>query len=168
MVITTNGTYPKISRNGYSSDGGHRISFEVMASTKPIGSIGSIALSSAVTLYQGNHDSILCQHVEQKMFTLSEHLSSPPGLQWSSCSSIFNFLGNVLQVIVFPSVVFLVVVVLSVLRFTAFDYPFGGIFKLSILYIQYFILSNLHIDAFKPVTFYCSTILKFILIYMGW
>jgi hypothetical protein len=36
-----------------------------------------------------------------------------------------------LEVIGCPSVVFLVVVVLSVLlRFTAFDYPFGGIFKL--------------------------------------
>ena len=50
-----------------------------MASTKPLGSIGSVASSSAVALYQGNHDSILCQHVEQKMLTLSEHLSSPPG-----------------------------------------------------------------------------------------
>ena len=67
---------------------------------------------------------------------------------------IFSFLSSVLGgVIVCPSVVFPVVVVLSVLRFTAFNYPFGGIFKLFILYMQYFIWSHLHIDAFKPFTF---------------
>jgi hypothetical protein len=125
-----------------------------MASTKPLGSIGSVASSSAVTLYQGNHDSILCQHVEQKMLTLSEDLSSPPGCSevrvlWSLVFWVVCWGG----VIVCPSVVFPVVVVLSVLRFTAFNYPFGGIFKLFILYMQYFIWSHLHIDAFKPFTF---------------
>ena len=56
---------------------------------------------------------------------------------WDSCCLIFSFLCSVLYFIVCPFVVFLVVIVLSVLRFTASDYPFG-IFKL--LYAHHCIL----------------------------
>ena len=81
FLITTNGTYPKISRNDQSRHGGGPIHFEMMTSTKPLGNIGSVASLSAVPLYQGNHDSILCQYVEQNMLTLSEHLSSATGFR---------------------------------------------------------------------------------------
>ena len=49
--------------------------------------------------------------------------------QWGSCYSIFGFLCNVLLIVVCPFVHFPLAIVLSVLRFTDSDYPFG-IFKL--------------------------------------
>ena len=45
-----------------------------------------------------------------------------------SCCSIFSFLWNVLCIIVFPLVLFLLSIVLSALRFMDSDYPFD-IFK---------------------------------------
>ena len=57
-----------------------------------------------------------------------------PGFQLSSCYSIFSFMCNVLQIVVCPFVLFLLVIVLSVLRSTNSDYPFG-IFKLFLAYI---------------------------------
>ena len=52
-----------------------------------------------------------------------------PGLQQGSCYSIFSCMCNVLQIVVCPFVPFLLANVLSDLRFTDSDYPFG-IFKL--------------------------------------
>jgi hypothetical protein len=44
-----------------------------MDSTKPQGSIGSVASSSAVTLYQGNYDSILYQHGKEELVIAKEY-----------------------------------------------------------------------------------------------
>ena len=52
-----------------------------------------------------------------------------PGFWWGSCHSIFSFMCSVLQIVVCPFVLFRLTIVLSVLRFTDFDYLFG-IFKL--------------------------------------
>jgi hypothetical protein len=46
----------QIFHNGQSSHGGDRNIFEVMTSTLPKGTIGSVASVLAATLYQGNHD----------------------------------------------------------------------------------------------------------------
>ena len=60
-VFTTSGTYPwsfvtQIFHNGQPSHGGDRKIFEVMTSTLPKGTLGSIASLLAATLYQGNPD----------------------------------------------------------------------------------------------------------------
>jgi len=61
-VFTTSGTYPwsflaHIFHNGQPSHGGDRKIFEVMTSTLPKGTLGSVAASLlAATLYQGNPD----------------------------------------------------------------------------------------------------------------
>ena len=48
------------------------------------------------------------------------------GFQWGSCYSIFSFLCIVLQIVVSPSVIFLLTIVLSdLLRLMDSDYPFG-------------------------------------------
>jgi hypothetical protein len=61
----------------------------------------------------GNKSNTTVLHVEQELLTLPEHLSSPlPGFSWGSWCSIFNFLCNVLSIL---------------LRFTASDYTCGFI-----------------------------------------
>jgi len=60
-VFTTSGTYPwsfvtQIFHNGQPSRGGNRKIFEVMTSTLPRGTLGSVASLLATTLYQGNPD----------------------------------------------------------------------------------------------------------------
>ena len=55
------GTYPwsfvtQIFHNGQPSHGGNSKTFEVMTSTLPRGTIGSVASLLAATLYQGNPD----------------------------------------------------------------------------------------------------------------
>jgi hypothetical protein len=60
-VFTTSGTYPwsfvtQIFHNGQPSHGGDRKIFEVMTSTLPKGTIGSVASLLAAILYQGNPD----------------------------------------------------------------------------------------------------------------
>jgi len=60
-VFTTSGTYPwsfvtHIFHNGQPSHGGDRKIFEVMTSTLPKGTIGSVASLLAATLYQENPD----------------------------------------------------------------------------------------------------------------
>ena len=61
-MFTTSGTYPwsfvtQIFHNGQPSHGGDRIFFlEVMTSTLPKGTLGSVASLLAATLYQGNPD----------------------------------------------------------------------------------------------------------------
>ena len=60
-VFTTSGTYPwsfvtQIFQNGQPSHGGDRKIFEVMTSTLPKGTLGSVASLLAATLYQGNLD----------------------------------------------------------------------------------------------------------------
>ena len=59
--VTTSGTYPwslvkQIFHNGQPSHGGDRKTFEVMTSTLPKGTIGSVASLLAATPYQGNPD----------------------------------------------------------------------------------------------------------------
>jgi hypothetical protein len=46
----------QIFNNGQPNDGGDRSIFEVMTSTLPKGTIGSVASLLAATLYQGNPD----------------------------------------------------------------------------------------------------------------
>jgi hypothetical protein len=60
-VFTTNGTYPwsfvtQIFHNGQPSHDGDGKIFEVMTSTLPKGTLGSVATLLAATLYQGNPD----------------------------------------------------------------------------------------------------------------
>jgi hypothetical protein len=56
-VFITSGLYPwSLLRNGESSHGGDRKIIEVMTSTQPIGTLGSVASLLAATLYQGNPD----------------------------------------------------------------------------------------------------------------
>jgi hypothetical protein len=60
-VFTTSGTYPwsfvtQIFHNSQPSHGGDCKIFEVMISTLPKGSLGSVASLLAATLYQGNPD----------------------------------------------------------------------------------------------------------------
>ena len=63
-MFTTSGTYPwsfvkHIFHNGQPSHGGNRNIFEVMISTLPRGTLGSVASLLAAILYQGNPD---CNH----------------------------------------------------------------------------------------------------------
>jgi len=56
-VLTTSGTCPwsfvtQIFHNGQSSHGGNRKTFELMTSTYPRGTLGSVAFLLAATLYQ--------------------------------------------------------------------------------------------------------------------
>jgi hypothetical protein len=60
-VLATSGTYPwsfvtQIFQNGSPSHGGGRKTFEVMTSSYPRGTLGSVTSLLAVTLYQGNPD----------------------------------------------------------------------------------------------------------------
>ena len=60
-VLTTSGTHPwsfvkQIFHNGQPSHGGDCKIFEVMTSTLPKGTFGSVASLLAATLYQGNPD----------------------------------------------------------------------------------------------------------------
>jgi hypothetical protein len=60
-VFTTSGTYPwsfvtQIFHNGQPSYGGDSKIFEVMTSTLPKGTLGSVASLLAATLYQGHPD----------------------------------------------------------------------------------------------------------------
>jgi hypothetical protein len=60
-VFTTSGTnswsfVTQIFHNGQPSHGGDRKFFEVMTSTLPKGTLGSVASLLAATLYQGNPD----------------------------------------------------------------------------------------------------------------
>jgi hypothetical protein len=60
-VFTTNGTYPwsfvtQIFHNGQPSHGGDRKIFEVMTSTLPKGTLGSVASLLAATFYKGHID----------------------------------------------------------------------------------------------------------------
>ena len=60
-MFTTSGTYQlsfvtHIFHNGQPSHGGDRRIFEVMTSTLPKGTLGSVDSLLAATLYQGNPD----------------------------------------------------------------------------------------------------------------
>ena len=60
-MYTKSGTYPwsfvtQIFHSGQPSHGGDRTIFEVMTSTLPKGTLGSVASLLAATLYQGNPD----------------------------------------------------------------------------------------------------------------
>ena len=60
-MLTTSGTYPwsfvtQIFHSGQPSHGGVRKIFEVMTSTLPKGTIGSVASFLAANIYQANYD----------------------------------------------------------------------------------------------------------------
>jgi hypothetical protein len=74
-VLTTSGTYPwsfvtQIFHNGQPSHGGDSKIFEVMTSTLPKGTLGSVTSLLAATLYQGNPDRNhkLCLDVLTKLY----------------------------------------------------------------------------------------------------
>ena len=71
--------------------------------------------------------------MEQELLTLPEHLSSPRFLVGFVLRDLqFYVYVTVLLIFVCPFVRFLLAIVLSVLRYTDYDYPFG-IFKLVLL-----------------------------------
>jgi hypothetical protein len=76
---------------------------------------------------------VFCHCAKVKMGTSSGSGTVYPsgGFQWRLFCWIFSFLCSIMQIIVLPFVHFLVVTVLSVLPFMAFDYLYG-IFKLSL------------------------------------
>ena len=64
-MLTTSGTYPwsfvtHIFHNGQPSHGGDRNIFEMMTSTLPKGTLGSVAFLLVATLYQGNPIDVMC------------------------------------------------------------------------------------------------------------
>ena len=63
--------------------------------------------------------------VEQELLALQKALEFTPGFKWGSCYSMLSRLMLVL---------FLLIIVLYVLTFTDFDYPFG--------ILKYFLNSN--------------------------
>jgi hypothetical protein len=74
-VFATNGTYPwsfvtKIFLNGQPSHGGDRKTFEVMTSTWPIATLGSVASLLAAIPYQCNPGTPV-SHMTTYMFHLS-------------------------------------------------------------------------------------------------
>ena len=75
-------------------------------------------------------------HMEQELLTLPGHMSSPRFVVGPWCS-IFSCLWNILYFIVCPFVLFLLVIVLSVLRFTASDYLFDIFKPFMVLGLQY-------------------------------
>ena len=77
-----------------------------------------------------NHNNTTVLRMEQEMLILPEYLSSPlvcSGIRIVQCFCVV-FCRSVFVILSF---FFWPFIVLSVLRFTAFDYPFG-IFKLSV------------------------------------
>ena len=77
-MFTTNGTYPwsfvtQIFHNGQPSHGGDCESFEVMTSTLPRRTLGSVASLLAATLYQGNPlDLSKSFHITKPFFKLND------------------------------------------------------------------------------------------------
>ena len=74
-------------------------------------------------------DNYVCKHFRNILFLLKIMIlliiEFIPSFQWCSCCWIFNFLCNVLYIIVYPSFLFVLAIVLSVLlRFTDSHYPF--------------------------------------------
>jgi hypothetical protein len=69
------------------------------------------------------------------LFILDQHinLDSTPGFQWGSCCSIFSFMCIFCKSLFVPFVLFLLAIVLSGLRCTDSDYPFG-IFNLFLCF----------------------------------
>ena len=81
--------------------------------------------------------------VDQELQTRPKHLRSSP-LLWSSCYSILSFLFSSLLTIVYYFVLFHLVIVLSVLRCTAYCYHYG-IFNLFLyLFGQFHNLLSIH------------------------
>ena len=89
--------------------------------------------------------------MEQELLTLPEHLSSPPVFSGVRVSRSFVLYVHlyVLLIVVCPFILFLLAIVLSVLRYTDSDCPFG-IFKLFLkainTYFKVFGFTRLKID----------------------
>ena len=67
--------------------------------------------------------------VEPELLTLLESLCSTQVFSWVRLTRLTSFLCSVLRIVVCPFICFLLAIVLSVLRYTNSDCPFG-IFKL--------------------------------------
>ena len=77
--------------------------------------------------------------VRFRQFSLYIHI----GFLWGSCCSIFNFLSNVLQIAIYPVVLFLQAIVLSVvLQVTASDHPCGFYNLFPVLLVEETLLSQ--------------------------
>jgi hypothetical protein len=82
-----------------------------------------IFLYTQLTMY-GHIVTRQVPHQEQELLILPELLSSPQFLVDFIFLDLYSFLCNVLWIIVCPFVLFLLAIVMSVLRFTASNYPF--------------------------------------------
>ena len=67
---------------------------------------------------------------------------STPAFKWGSCWMIISFLYNVLWIVICPFVIFRFTFVLSVLWFTASDYPYGIIKLFSLKHVMFSVEEN--------------------------
>ena len=65
-----------------------------------------------------------------------------PSFKWGSCWMIVSFLYNVLWIVIRPFVIFRFSFVLSVLWFTASDYPYGIIKLFSLKHVMFSVEEN--------------------------
>ena len=80
-MLTTSGTHPwsfvtQIFHSGQQSHGGNRKTFEMITSTKTLGTLGSVASLLAAILYQGNskRNHKLWNIVSTEIYILHMHL----------------------------------------------------------------------------------------------
>jgi hypothetical protein len=91
-------TYPwsfvtQIFYNVQPSHGDDRTIFEVMTSTLPKRSLGSVASLLAATLRIWSHNSFVVEHVINDINCLPFRITwVHAGFQWGSCYSIFSFM----------------------------------------------------------------------------
>ena len=101
-MFTTSGTYPwsfvtQIFHNGQPSHGGDGNIFEVMISTLPRGTLGSVATLLAGTLYQGNAD----RTHQLWNITLTERYYSICGCCWTVAAYKWKVLNAKIEIIYF-------------------------------------------------------------------
>jgi hypothetical protein len=82
----------QIFHNGLPSHGGDRNIFQVMTSTLPKGTLGSVASLLAATLYQGNPDRFICSNIPAA-HAYGVYLSQMMGYS-RACDSYQDFLDR--------------------------------------------------------------------------
>jgi hypothetical protein len=73
---------------------------------------------------------------------ICQTFQSTPAFKWGSCWMIISFLYNVLWIVICPFVIFHFTFVLSVLWFTASDYPYGIIKLFSLKHVMFSVEEN--------------------------
>ena len=79
--------------------------------SRPQSKTKEMLCTAEISDHRSNSDYIFVLHFLQELPTLTVHLSSPPGFQWSSCYLIFNFMSMLCRSLF---VLFLLAIVLSV------------------------------------------------------